>query len=294
MDNIDKGINSILAVAEECYGIKVDPDDAQRLHLQLCKKYGSLNAQIIKNAFLSGEAAGFLTVNETYFFRESAHFFLLRDYLHSLGEGGRGGRGAAGGIRICCAAVASGCEAYSIAMLLNDFNKNCEKPVPFHIDAFDINRQALEIASKGLYSERALREDGSCFHYMAAPFLKKIEGGYRPEYLADASIRKNISFFAHNLMDELPGKDYDVIFFRNAFIYITAKNRPRILSNLHAALKEGGLLITGVSETAAVASAIAAAIASAACLPGLEGKNKGDVFYFQKNTSLSSADGGFV
>jgi chemotaxis methyl-accepting protein methylase len=75
-------------------------------------------------------------------------------------------------------------------------------------------------------------------------------------------------------MDELPGNrhgaPYDLIFFRNAFIYFSPNGRVRVLSNLARALKEGGLLIRGVSETALARH------------EELEAKNRNDVFYFQK------------
>jgi chemotaxis methyl-accepting protein methylase len=71
-------------------------------------------------------------------------------------------------------------------------------------------------------------------------------------------------------MNKLPAKMYDLIFFRNAFIYFSLRNRERILSNLSEVLKKGGLLILGVSETAG------------AHHPSLDAQNRNDVFYFQK------------
>jgi two-component system CheB/CheR fusion protein len=173
-------------------------------------------------------------------------------------------------MRICCAAVASGCEAYSIAMLIEAYNRSAEKSVSYNIDAFDINPRVIETAGRGVYSARALREDGSCFRYMADPYIKKLDNGYK----IDLSLKKNINFFVHNLMDELPSKEYDLVFFRNAFIYFSARYRERILSNLAAVLKEGGILITGVSETAGINH------------PGIEDRNGNDVFYFQKTVSV--------
>ena len=244
--------------AEKRLGIKADPDDAEKLHEYILSTYGAENPEILEKVFSSGEAAGFLTVNETYFFREPAHFSFLIDMLPSFEETG---------IRICSAAVASGCEAYSIAMLIEAYNKSVAKPLFYHIDAFDINPKAIEAARLGVYGERSLREDGSCFRYMAAPYLKKTENGYR----MDDSLQKNIRFFVHNLMDRLPPRAYDLIFFRNAFIYFSPPNRERILSNLSGALEAGGTLIMGVSETAGAHHA------------DLDDKNRNDVFYFQKN-----------
>ena len=251
--------------AEEYFGIKADPGDIEKLQTYLLKTYGALTSQNIKKVFSSGEAAGFLTVNETYFFREPVHFSFLRSFLPDFAQSG---------IRICCAAVATGCEAYSIAMLIEAYNKCAQSPVSYHIDAFDINPLVIETASLGIFSGRPLREDGSCFHYMADPYIKKLQNGYKTEYQVDVSLKKNINFFVHNLMNELPCKDYDFIFFRNAFIYFTQQNKERLFSNLSLALKNGGILIMGVCETAGASPS------------GLEHKNTGDVFYFQKPGNL--------
>jgi chemotaxis protein methyltransferase CheR len=266
-------------MAEERFGIKTDPGDVERLHMHLLNTYGAGNAippleaksryfpsDILKKVFLSGEAAGFLTVNETYFFREPAHFSFLFNLLPSFEKTG---------LRICCAAVSTGCEAYSIAMMIESFNRSIEKPLSYHIDAFDINPKVIDTACQGVYSERALREDGSCFRYMAEPYLNIISNSMAGGYRIDPVLKKNINFFVHNLMDELPPKVYDIIFFRNAFIYFSPQNRERVLSNLSVVLKDGGILILGVSETAGAKH------------PALEGKNQKDDFYFQKPLKCS-------
>jgi len=247
--------------AEECFGIKTDPNDINKLYTYIIDTYGKANKDIIAKVFSSGEAAGFLTVNETYFFREPAHFSFLLELLPLFEKTG---------IQILSAAVGSGCEAYSIAMLIETYNKNKAAPLPYHIDAFDINPKVIQTANKGIYSARTLREDGNCFHYMANPFLSKTEndpGGY---YQTDHSLKKNINFFIHNVMDELPAKEYDLIFFRNAFIYFLPQYREQILSNLGSVLKENGIFISGVSETAGVKH------------PCLAEKIRNDVFYFEK------------
>jgi chemotaxis protein methyltransferase CheR len=252
--------------AEERFGIKADPDDVEKLRTYLWNAYGAENQEIIDKVFSSGEAAGFLTVNETYFFREPAHFSFLWDMLPSFEKTG---------IHICCAAVSTGCEAYSVAMMIEAYNRAAPTgvapaPLPYHIDAFDINHKVIETCCRGVYGSRALREDGSRFRYMADPYLKKNEN----EYHVDKSLKKNIDFFVHNLMDDLPPKEYDLIFFRNAFIYFSQRNRGRILLNLSKVLREGGILLLGVSETAGAHNACSDA--------GLVQKNRKDVFYFQK------------
>ena len=247
----------ISKTAEEVFGIKADPSDAEKLRAYILRKFSEVNPETIQKVFLSGEAAGFLTVNETYFFREPMHFSFLLNLLPAS-EGTM--------IRICSAATSTGCEAYSIAMLMEAYNRGKERPLSYHIDAFDIDQGAIRTASGGIYSERSMREDGSSFRYMTAPYLKKTDNGYQ----VDSGLKKNINFFVHNLMDVFSPDTYDVIFFRNAFIYFSPRARSRVLSNLSCALKEKGTLIMGVSETAGARH------------ESLEEKNEGDVFYFQK------------
>ena len=256
---------SIIEAAEKWYGIKTDYSDATKLLTWLTEKHRQYGPEFLEELFSSGRAAAFLTVNETYFFRESVHFKFLLELLPSFHASWNFPN-----LRICCAAVAAGCEAYSIAMLIEAYNKGLEKPLSYHIDAFDINPGVIEIACRGIYGFRTLREDGSNFHYMTEPWLKKKDDGL----FMENSIKKNLSFFVHNLMNEIPLKDYDIIFFRNAFIYFTALNRERILTNLVSALKEEGHLIFGVSETAGVKH------------PELDAKNKNNVFYFQKKKNM--------
>jgi len=253
--------DNISLKVEEIFGIKSNPDDIERLRAYIKNTYNREDREIIDKVFSSGEVMSFLTVNETYFFRETAHFSLLWDMLPSFERTG---------LQICCAAVATGCEAYSIAMMIENYNRTAAIPVNYKIDAFDINPRVIETACRGVYSSRVLREDGSIFRYMTEPFLKK----NNDEYIIEEPLKKNIRFFVHNLMYEIEGGSYDIVFFRNAFIYFLPKNRGKILANLSSVTKENGILLLGVSETAG---------AHNACLEvGFEEKYRKDVFYFQK------------
>ncbi|MCL2229592.1 MAG: hypothetical protein FWC01_00705 [Treponema sp.] len=228
-------------MTEERYGIKADRDDIEKLKNHLLS-LGIDNETSIENFFNSGEAAAFLTVNETYFFREPVHFYLLKEMLSFANRPNRSV------IRICCAASSYGCEAYSIAMLLDMLDKNEQTRQNYTIDAFDINPFVIETACKGIFRQNSLREDGSCFGYLTDHYLKKEDVSYH----VGQNLKNNINFFVHNLLNELNCEYYDFIFFRNAFIYIMPECREKVLSNLCNALKENGILIMGVSETSAV------------------------------------------
>jgi len=199
----------------------------------------------------------FLTVNETYFFREGAHFDLLAGVLPELADLGRP-------LQICSAAVSIGCEAYSIAMLLDYHIKNGLN-FDFSIDAFDVCVDAIETAKNARYTANALRGDGSSWKHILDSYLIHDND----EFVVSQNIRRKVRFFPHNIMRGLE-KQYDIIFFRNSLIYFSNKNRIFVINNLAESLFSNGLLFMGVSETSAVKH------------PLLANKNSSDVFYFQK------------
>jgi len=203
------------------------------------------------------EISRFLTVNETYFFREGAHFELLANLLPELSKLKRP-------IQICSAAVSIGCEAYSLAMLL-DYHAKKGLDFDFAVDAFDVNAQSIETAKNARYSSNAFRSDGSAWKYISDSYLLQ----ENDEFVVPQSIRRKVRFFPHNIMRGLE-KQYDVIFFRNSLIYFSTKNRLSVLNNISDSLNYNGLLFLGVSETASVKH------------PLLANRYTSDVFYFQK------------
>jgi len=206
------------------------------------------------------EISKYLTVNETYFFREGIHFELLARSLPELCKLNRP-------IQICSAAASIGCEAYSIAMLL-DYHSKKGTGFDFEIDAFDIDSDALETAKNAHFPANTLRGDGSGWKYIFDSYLIHENG----EYVVSQDIRGRVRFFPHNIMNNLD-KQYDVIFFRNALIYFSSQNRLTVLNNLAESLFNNGFLFLGISETSSVNH------------PLLKGQCLMDAFYFQKTSS---------
>ena len=204
------------------------------------------------------EISDLLTVNETYFFREGVHFNLLASFLPELAKLKRP-------IQVCSAATSIGCEAYSIAMLL-DYHAGNGLDFDFTVDAFDISAKAIETAKNGRYTANTLRADGSAWKYILDSYL--IPDGR--EYVVSKNIREKVCFFPHNIMCGLDRK-YDVIFFRNALIYFSSKNRIVILNDLAESLFNNGFLFLGIAETSSARHLL------------LESRYLSDAFYFHKN-----------
>ena len=211
------------------------------------------------------EISNIITINETYFFREGAHFNLLAALLPQLIKQNRT-------IQICSAATSTGCEAYSIAMMLDNYTRD-KSYFDYEIDAFDVSAEAIETAQKGRYTANTLRNDGSAWKYIFDLYLIQ----ENDEYVVAQNIRKKVRFFPHNIMRGFE-KQYDIIFFRNALIYFTPKNRLEVINNLAKSLFDNGFLFLGMSETSSVQH------------PLLVSRYSSDVFYFQKTANAVNYD----
>ncbi|MDR2052435.1 MAG: chemotaxis protein CheR [Treponema sp.] len=273
---------------EDILGIKAAPDVLCRLKEHLEERSGRYTADFaVYDELLSSpeELAAItriLTINETYFFREAAHFkLLIRRLLPEFAKLSRP-------VRICSAATSSGCEAYSIAMIIDFYAKGKDLFVSesgsaavktgfdYQIDAFDVNPYVIEIARSGRYTGNSLREDGAEWHFITDLYLK--QNG--EEYEIIPSLRNKVRFFTHNIMNGIAGS-YDLIFFRNALIYFSQKNRRKIMDCLAGALTDGGILIPGISESSSVEH------------PLLESRHTLEAFYFRKKkTTLPALNAG--
>jgi len=249
---------------ERSLGIKAGSEALVNLNEHIEKSCG---ASFIENPeayerFLSSreriyDVSKLLTVNETYFFREEAHFEILSSLLPEFSKLNRP-------LKICSAAVSTGCEAYSIAMLL-DYHIRKGLDIDYTLDAFDISSGAIETAKNARYTANAFRTDGSSWKYILDLYLIPDNG----EYVVSSNIRAKVNFFTHNIMRGLD-RQYDVIFFRNSLIYFSYISRLSVLNNIANALFHNGYLFLGTSETSSVNH------------PLLLNRFSSGAFYFQK------------
>jgi chemotaxis protein methyltransferase CheR len=190
------------------------------------------------------EMLDLLTTNETYFFREPAHFALLRERI--LPEFRQKPP------RIWCAAASSGEEPYSLAMVMADhYGRH-----GWQLLATDISTTVLEKASAGMY--RMERLENMPAEYMKKYCMRGI-GQYEGWMMIDRGVRTRITFARHNLLHRLPvdltaaqsaaDTRFDVIFLRNVLIYFDMETKQRVLDNLVQVLRPGGWLITGHCES---------------------------------------------
>ncbi len=176
-----------------------------------------------------------LTTNETYFFREPAHFDFLRDEIIP--------RQGTAPLRVWCAAASTGEEPYSIAMVLAD----CLGATNWSVLATDISRKVLDHARTGVY--RAER-----INHMPADYLKRFcrrgIGDFEGMLAVVPSLRAQLHFELHNLLHPRPEQEkFDVIFLRNVLIYFDNPTKQQVLNHVLQALRPGGWLILGHCES---------------------------------------------
>lgn len=186
----------------------------------------------------------YLTVGETYFFRENSHLELFIN--HIIPELILEKAGKVQTLKIWSAGCCTGEEAYSLAILLN-------KIVPdLHhwkivILGTDINRIFLEKAIKGVYSAWSFRETPEAVQQR---YFKKTGNNWEvvPE------IRQMVSFSLLNLAENSypshnsPFHDVDVIFCRNVLMYFTPGQIRTVAHRFFQTLNPKGWLIPSAVE----------------------------------------------
>ena len=145
-------------------------------------------------------------------------------------------------IRIWVAGTSTGEEAYTIVMLFNKYKE--EKGLPHKITVFatDIDQQALNKASDGIYPEgiaNDLNQD------LLDKYFTKIDNGYKIRTF----IRENIIFARQNIFKDPPFTKLDLITCRNLLIYLQNNLQQTVMDIFHFALKDQGFLFLGTSET---------------------------------------------
>ncbi|MDG4555468.1 MAG: CheR family methyltransferase [Candidatus Competibacter sp.] len=178
-----------------------------------------------------------VVVPETWFFRDSEPFRVLRRYVVEEWLPGR----PSGPLRLLSLPCSTGEEPYSLAMTLFDCGL---RPEQWRIDAFDVSGAALIKASRGVYGKNSFR--GADLAFRDRYFHRAPEG-----YLLDEAVRHSVAFSSGNLFDPnfaQTGKTYDIVFFRNLLIYFNREHQKRALAVMDRLLAPSGLLFVGHSE----------------------------------------------
>jgi chemotaxis protein methyltransferase CheR len=214
----------LLPVAQN-YGLKSLDD--------LCTRLRSLS-----DISLQRKVVEAMTTNETYFFREPAHFEALRtQVLPALIESRRTEQK----LTLWSAAASTGQEAYSLAMLL------CEMGLrswDVRIVGTDISSNVLDRAAAGVYNQVEI-ERGLPVPLRTKYCTKRADDTWE----IDPGLRRMTAFQLFDLRYNVRALGrFDIVFCRNVLIYFEPITKSRIVEDIHLTLNPGGYLFLGGSE----------------------------------------------
>ncbi|HKR00105.1 MAG TPA: chemotaxis protein CheB [Pyrinomonadaceae bacterium] len=181
-----------------------------------------------------------LLISVTNFFRDPEAFRLLRsEVVPRLFED----RDANDQIRVWVPGCATGEEAYSIAMLLAGHAESLANAPTIQVFATDIDEEGLAVGRNGIYPHTIAAD-------VSPEQLKRFfirDGQY---YRVLRELREMVLFAPHNILRDPPFSKLNLVSCRNLLIYINRQMQDRILEIFHFALKPGGFLFLGTSESA--------------------------------------------
>lgn len=181
-----------------------------------------------------------LTINETYFFRESPAINLFKTVIIKEIESNNGN------YKIWSAGCSSGEEPFTLAIIIKEM-------LPEHIAknvtiiATDLSDQVLKKANEGIYTQWSFRETPNDIR---DKYFKLKDGKW---HISD-HIKKMVSYSHLNLISEnypcvSKGiNDLNLIFCRNVLMYFSHVNITMVTNKLYNSLCEGGWLVTSQVE----------------------------------------------
>jgi two-component system, chemotaxis family, CheB/CheR fusion protein len=180
-----------------------------------------------------------LLINVTSFFRDPKAFELLaEEVIPDLVRRQPSDRP----LRIWVAGCSTGEETYSLAILFLEEMVTAKRDIRLQVFASDIDEDAVALAREGRYPE-AIAADVSPVRL--ARFFTQEEHSYRvaPE------LREVVVFTVQDVLADPPFSRLDLISCRNLLIYLRPEAQEKVLLLFHFALREGGVLMLGGSET---------------------------------------------
>jgi len=187
-----------------------------------------------------------LLIGVTSFFRDPEAFEVLAEQcLATLLTK----RPADSPLRLWVTGCSTGEEAYSLAILVAEQQEKLNKGFHVQVFATDIDKKAIATARKGIYPA-SIAADVSAVrlarHFSADPGESK---GLPSAYQVNKNIREMLIFSEHNIIQDPPFSNLDLVSCRNLLIYMGSDLQKKLIPLFHYALHPGGYLFLGSSES---------------------------------------------
>lgn len=182
-----------------------------------------------------------MLIGVTQFFRDAEAFRVFED---AVVPALLARRTAGQALRIWVPGCSSGEEAFSIAMVLLEHLDVPATPQVLQVFATDIDSRAITVARTSVYPASSIADLPA--ERLARHFTPEADGN---AYRIRKDLRDLLIFSEHDLTRDPPFSKLDLISCRNLLIYLDATLQKRIIPLFHYALKPGGFLVLGTSES---------------------------------------------
>ena len=182
-----------------------------------------------------------LLIGVTSFFRNPAAFKALEEQVIPMLFDGRPENAV---VRAWVPGCSTGEEAYSIAILMCERMEAMKQFFNVQVFASDIDNQAIAFARSGIYPASIAADISS--ERLARFFTVESDGS---AFRICKNIRDMLVFSEQDVVKDPPFSRLDLISCRNLMIYMDVDLQKKLISLFHFALRHGGFLFLGASET---------------------------------------------
>jgi two-component system CheB/CheR fusion protein len=182
-----------------------------------------------------------LLIGVTSFFRDPEAFAVLQQQIIPRLFAGKP---AGSSVRAWVCGCSTGEEAYSIAILIQEYLNAVRQPFKVQVFATDVDLQAIEQARSGVFPA-SIAADISA-ERLARFFIQEPDGGF---YRIQKAIRDLLVFSEQDVIKDPPFSKLDLVSCRNLLIYMNPELQKKLIPLFHYALNPEGFLFLGTSET---------------------------------------------
>ena len=180
-----------------------------------------------------------LLINVTRFFRDDEAFEKLTTLvIHKVLTSGNG----KDPIRLWIAGCSSGEEPYSIAILFDEAKNKYNIGRQVKIFATDVDEDAIAEASAGVYAAEIVQDISN---ERLANYFELVNGAY----IVSPKLRQMVVFAQHNMIEDPPFSNINLLSCRNALIYFQQVAQQKVFLSFYFALQQHGFLFLGSSES---------------------------------------------
>jgi two-component system CheB/CheR fusion protein len=176
-------------------------------------------------------------ISVTGFFRDPEAFASLAEHLKNYLDKAE----SSDEIRVWVPGCATGEEAFTIAILFEEYQRIHQRNLDYRVFATDITADPLGMARIGNYSIDAV---ATVEPEILERYFRELADGYS----VIRRVRDHVIYSTHDLIRDAPFSKLDLVSCRNVLIYFDNELQQQVFDTFHYALKPKGMLMLGMSE----------------------------------------------